>query len=107
MEGQKLYRVIGATGNPAGAYWSESEPPSAEATWRSEYAVPVAWNAATCEEQYTVGAAGLKAWIGTVAPQKDSGYAFLQGMGAQVYVPQSTYQIDLQRVRYRPTPWRQ
>jgi hypothetical protein len=105
VEGQFLYRVIGARGNPTGAYWATSEPPRSEAAWRSEYAVLSEWNAGTCEEQYIVGPVGLKAWVGVVAPQRDRNGAFLHGMGMQVFVPLSNQQFDKSRIKYRLTAW--
>jgi hypothetical protein len=76
-----LYRVIGPDGNPAGAFWSRTEPAGQTQTIIDSALDPTWGNTATIKVTATIPA-GTTIYEGTAAAQGG-----LVGGGNQVYVP--------------------
>ena len=100
-EGTKLYRIVGDTSNPSGAFWTR-EMPATEAEWRSAAAVKGEWNGDGGYVEYTIPKGGLPAWTGKAAPQPAAlpGYV-LKGGGDQVVIPVGSATPSSPM----PTPW--
>jgi hypothetical protein len=106
--GSVLYRVIGAGGNPTGAYWTNRLPAGTEADWRATFAVFSWWNGGSCLERYIVPKHRVvRLWEGMVAPQMDEGRPgyYLIGGAWQYWVPASNTQIDPALIEYAHSPW--
>jgi hypothetical protein len=87
--GQKIYRVLDQTQNPAGGYWTYSLPTN-KAQLYGGTAVRPEWNAATHYVEYTIPSSGLKVWDGPAARQailNDVNQAHLPGGSTQIYIP--------------------
>ena len=88
-EGTKIYRVIGDSQNPKGAFWTY-ELPKTKADLYGETAIRPEWNNGKWYVEYTVGKDGLKVWHGPTASQKVIDYYddfSLLGGEIQIYIP--------------------
>ena len=87
--GQKIYRVLDQTQNPAGGYWTYSLPTN-KAQLYGGTAVRPEWNAATHYVEYIVPSNGLKVWDGPAAKQAildNVNQAHLPGGATQIFIP--------------------
>ena len=101
--GDKIYRIIGDSNNPAGSYWAR-ELPVSRADWRERFAVLSSWNSNGKYVEYTVPPGpDLHVWEGVASAKRsevDPDW-FLPGGGTQIWLPANSISPG----PARPTNW--
>jgi hypothetical protein len=94
--GTKIYRIIDDGSSEfekgvSGSYWT-TEMPKNKTAWRKNYAVKDSWNDNGYYVEETVGAKGLKVWIGgTAAQEYKKSFFFLRGGQQQIFFQRGAF----------------